>query len=318
VVRSGSSPENRVEEQALISDVPTPKDFFDSGIELFDFAWDTVANLITNFSDAVEYGVEEADVSEEYWAGSKRRLTTALAMTQQGVEFILKGKIAEVSPFLLLAEGPTKWPSPYDGNEISFSAFKTVDAQDLVRLHDTIRDPQLDKDFVVKFTSLRLKRNTISHSVDKKLQVHTTEVIEAILFMYKALFPTENWAKTRTAFIHGDPVATLNGGDYSRNRACCEMETVFELLPPAAVERYFGLPRKQRRYICPACLYEMDRNDDRTFAIAVLRPKGPTATSLYCPICDCEHKVVRKDCTAVNCKGNVLSDDDSTCPTCGR
>jgi len=166
----------------LIIDVPTSKDFFDSGIELFDFAWDTVANLITNFSDAVEYGVEEADVSEEYWAGAKRRLTTALAMTQQGVEFILKGKIAEVSPFLLLAEGLTKWPSPYDGNEISFSAFKTVDAQDLVRLHDTVRDPQLDKDFVEKFTSLRLKRNTISHSVDKKLQVHTSEVIEAILF----------------------------------------------------------------------------------------------------------------------------------------
>jgi hypothetical protein len=85
---------------ALINDVPTPKDFFDSGIELFDFAWDTVANLITNFSQAVEMGVEEKDVTEEYWAASKRRLTTALAMTQQGVEFVLKGKIAEVSPFL--------------------------------------------------------------------------------------------------------------------------------------------------------------------------------------------------------------------------
>ena len=97
----------------MISDVPTPKDFFDSGIELFDFAWDTVANLITKFSDAINYGVEEADVSEDYLAASKRRLTTALAMTQQGVEFILKGKIAEVSPFLLLAEGPSKWPSPY-------------------------------------------------------------------------------------------------------------------------------------------------------------------------------------------------------------
>ncbi|MGD1091523.1 MAG: hypothetical protein ABSB35_05955, partial [Bryobacteraceae bacterium] len=99
----------------MIIDIPAPKDFFDSGIELFDFAWDTVANLITNLSQAIDMGVEEGDVSEEYWAASKRRLTTALAMTQQGVEFILKGKIAEVSPFLLLAEGPSKWPSPYEG-----------------------------------------------------------------------------------------------------------------------------------------------------------------------------------------------------------
>ena len=91
----------------MINDVPTVKDFFDSGIELFDFAWDTVANLITNLSQAIEMGVKEKDVAEDYWAASKRRLTTALAMTQQGVEFVLKGKISEVSPFLLLADGPT-------------------------------------------------------------------------------------------------------------------------------------------------------------------------------------------------------------------
>lgn len=41
---------------ALINDLPTPKDFFDSGIELFDFAWDTVANLVTNLSQAIEMG----------------------------------------------------------------------------------------------------------------------------------------------------------------------------------------------------------------------------------------------------------------------
>jgi hypothetical protein len=61
-------------------------------------------------------------------------------------------------------------------------------------------------------------------------------VIDAILFMYKALFPAENWAKTRATFIQGDPDATLSGDEYSRNFACREMETVFELLPPAAVQ----------------------------------------------------------------------------------
>jgi hypothetical protein len=106
----------------LISDIPTPKDFFDSGIELFDFAWDTVASLITNLSQAIQMGVEEKDVSEEYWAASKRRLTSALAMTQQGVEFVLKGRIAEVSPFLLLAEGPSRWPSPVHRFRLTHSA----------------------------------------------------------------------------------------------------------------------------------------------------------------------------------------------------
>jgi hypothetical protein len=303
----------------LITDVPTANDFFESGIELFDFAWDTVAHLITNLAQAIESGIEEHEISEEYWAASKRRLTTALAMTQQGVEFVLKGKIAEVSPYLLLAEGSAKWPTPYDRHAIPFSAFKTVDAQDLVRLHDTVRDPQLAKEFVEKFTALRLKRNTISHSVDKNLQIHTTEVIDAILFMYKALFPSENWAKTRTTFIKRDPLATLSGGEYSINYACREMDTVFELLSPAAVERYFGIPRKQRRYLCPVCYYEASHDDDREYKLAVLRPKSATATALFCPICDSEHKVLRQDCTDDRCKGNVLSDDDNfTCLTCGH
>lgn len=174
----------------MIKDVPNPQDFFDSGIELFDFAWDTVAVLITNLSIAEQdFDVEIADVTEEYWASSKRRLTTALAMTQQGVEFVLKGKVAEISPYLLLAESASKGPSPYEGREITFSEFKTIDAQDLVRLHDTVQAKRLPADFVQKFNEMRNKRNRIAHSIDKNLQVHTTEVLETILFFHKIAIP---------------------------------------------------------------------------------------------------------------------------------
>lgn len=68
----------------MIRDIPTSQDFFESGIELFDFAWDTVAALLTNLSEAEELGIDPAEVSAEYWAAAKRRLSTALAMTQQG------------------------------------------------------------------------------------------------------------------------------------------------------------------------------------------------------------------------------------------
>lgn len=164
----------------MINDVPSPQDFLDSGVELFDFAWDTAAALWTNLSEAEDCGIDCAEVSGEYWTAAKRRLTTALAMTQQGVEFILKGKIAEISPYLLIAEGPSRWPSPYDGHELTFSEFKTVDAQDLIRLHDTVQKVQLSPSFVDQFNALRKKRNTIAHSIDKKLKVHTSEVIETI------------------------------------------------------------------------------------------------------------------------------------------
>jgi len=303
----------------VITDVPTPQDFFDSGVELFDFAWNTVAELITNlFVAEVHFGVDAAEVSEDYWAAAKRRLTTALAMTQQGVEFILKGKIAEVTPYLLLAEPPSRWPSPYDGHTLTFSEFKTVDAQDLVRLHDTVRDTRLPGGFVTTFNALRTKRNTISHSIDKRLQVHTTEVIETILFLHKNLFPSENWAKIRANFIDSYPDAAL-GSEFSRNHACRELEVVFGLLSPADVKSFFGIDKKQHLYICPGCMDVASHDEEFNHRIAMLRPKGPTSTRLYCPICDAEHRVFRGTCKDEKCPGTVLvSDDDPTCLTCGR
>jgi len=304
----------------VIKDIPNAKDFFDSGIELFDFAWDIVAELITNlFVAEREFEVDVKDVSEEYWAASKRRLTTALAMTQQGVEFIMKGKIAEISPYLLLAESALRWPSPYDGHELTFSEFKMVDAQDLVRIHDTVQDRPLPSDFVDRSNAMRTKRNRIAHSIDKELQVHTTEVIETILFFYKALFPEENWAKTRATFIRNYPDATLSGGEYSTNDVCRELESVLALLPPAAVETYFGISKKQYLYLCPTCLADGGHHVDFDHKLAALRPKGPTSTTLYCPVCDREYAVARRDCDQEGCPGNVLAaDEEPRCLTCGR
>jgi hypothetical protein len=76
----------------MISDVPTPQDFYDAGHELFDFAWDTVARFWTALANAEDWGIDKTDVSEQYWQAAKRRLASALAVTQQGVELILKGE----------------------------------------------------------------------------------------------------------------------------------------------------------------------------------------------------------------------------------
>lgn len=302
----------------MIKDIPTAADFFETGIELFDFAWDIVAVLWTNLSEAKNWGVETEEISEEYWTAAKRRLSTSLAMTQQGVEFILKGKIAEISPYLLLAESPAKWPSPYDKAGLNFSQFKTVDAQDLVKLHDTVSVNALPKKFIDQFTSLRIKRNIISHSIDKKLQIHTSEVIETILTLHKALFPAENWAKTRATFINNSPDAILDDREYSVNNACRELEVVINILSPSAVKNFFNIDKKQRRYFCPKCLNDANTDADFEYKLAVLHPKGANSKNLYCPVCDDIHAVVREKCSDNECLGNVIDDEDGRCLTCGR
>lgn len=297
--------------------VPAADDFFVAGKELLDFAWDVVAQLLKNLDEAEYFGIDSTEISEEYWLSARRRLTTSLSVTQQGVEFMLKGKIAQISPFLLLADPPVKWPSPYTGKSVDFSAFRTIDAQDLVRVHDTFGAQRLDDAFVTRFNELREKRNKIMHSVGKSIEVHVKDVIDSLLFMHKSLLPSENWAAQRLSFLKAAPETQLGSDEFAVNTASWELDLVLDLLTPAQVKDHFGIKKKQRRYMCPECYSNANTDADFDRKLALLSPKGAATTDLYCLVCNDTYTVVRKKCTEAGCLGDVIS-DEGMCLTCCR
>lgn len=297
-------------------EIPTSEDFRNSGKELLDFSWDIVANLLVNLDEAEYFGVEAAEVSGEYWAASRRRLTTSLSILQQGVEFLLKGRIAEISPFLLLADPPLKWPSMSSGGALSFSQFRTIDSQDLIKVLETFGNEPIDDVFVTRFHELREKRNTIMHSVSKELTVRVADVVQAHLSMFRALLPDEHWPQTRIQFLNEAPEASLGAIEFTTNRICLEVSLVIELLSPSLVKEFFRINKKQRKYFCPDCLSAANRDVDFEFKLAELQPKGPKSTSLFCAICDVTHQVERTNCSETDCPGNVVSLDWG-CLTCG-
>lgn len=293
----------------MIIDIPTPADFYGAGHELLDFAWDTVARFWIDLAEAEDWGVDKEEVSQEYWDAAKGRLASALAITQQGVELILKGKIAQVSPYLLIADPPSKWPQ----QSARFADFRTVDAQDLVRLFNSVSTEPLPPTFIERFSKLRNSRNRIFHSVDKNLNVATSEVLETILAFDDDFFPGERWFPKRAIFIEHSPGSKLDGGDWARNIACKEAHVVIDMLSPAVVKKYFGIDKGKRLYQCPHCKDEMNSDDDRLFGFAQLAPPEPTTSELYCPICDDKWNVLRQQC--IRCDGNVLS-DEGQCMKC--
>lgn len=299
----------------MVKNIPTSEDFYQSGKELFDFAWDVVAKLLTNLDEAKYYEINPEDISEDYWHSAKRKVTTALSITQQGIEFILKGEIAQISPYLLITDSPQKWPSPYEDEEIEFSSFRTIDAQDLIRTHDIFSERNLSPDFVDRFNDLREKRNKIMHSVDKNIAVHATEVVESLLFMHKTLFPEETWPSLRLNFLREEPDVELGSDEYATNRVCWELSLVIKLLQPAQVKEYFNIDKKQRKYTCPACHWDANTDAGFEYKLAELKPKGPNSTKLYCPVCNDTYTVTREDCDDEDCPGNVIS-DEGLCVTC--
>jgi hypothetical protein len=300
----------------MISDVPAATDFIGTGLSLLNFAWDTVATLMTDLDDSEYFGVDIPEVSDAFWEASKQRLTTALAVAQQGVEFILKGRIAEISPFLLLAGTPREWPKACNKNDTSFAEFRTIDSQDLLRVHDTVAASRLTEEFVAKFDELRRKRNAIMHTVDKRINVHVVDVVGDILSVYKHLFPAGDWVKIRREFLEKSPMAELHSTDFVETRVIWEFSLVTELLTPQQMKEFFGFNKRQRRYICPKCYHESGDSEIRS-RTALLKPNTAQSTTIYCFVCDETIAIERTDCQKKNCPGNVLSEEYGICTTCG-
>lgn len=299
----------------MVKNIPNPEDYFYSGKELFNFSWDIVAKLLTDLDEAHYFDLDKDEISDKYWESSRSSLTTALAVIQQGVELILKGRIAQVSPFLLIADGVSKWPPLVGEDSLDFSEFRTIDAQDLVKAHNTFSIEKLGDDFVGKFNEMRIRRNSIVHSVHKELKILVTDIFESLLYMHKYFFPDENWSALRIAFLRNSPAALLGDWYYASNRICWEMNLVIDLLKPAEVKKYFDVNANQRKYLCPICLYGSEKNSDFDYKLAELRPKAPGSTSLFCPVCSETSKVEREDCQDNDCRGDVLS-EEGQCLTC--
>lgn len=301
----------------MITEIPLGNDFIATGLSLLDFSWDTVSTLMTQLDDSKYFGVDIPEVSDAFWEASKQRLATALAIAQQGVEFILKSRIADVSPFLLIHGTPRDWPKGCNKNNTSFAEFKTIDAQELVRAHDTVADSRLSDDFVRTFNDLRLKRNAIMHTVDRRIKLHVGEVIADILAVYKHLFPAGDLVKTRREFLENSPLAELHSTDFVESRVIWEFSLVTELLQPKQMKAFFGFNKRQRRYICPGC-YSASEDSQILSRTAVLKPNTAASVNLYCFVCDENISIEREDCPHKGCKGNVLSHEYGICPTCGR
>lgn len=290
-----------------VTDVPSYQDYFDIGSDHLQLAWDQVAKLLIDLSDT--FDDYDQETKDEYWEASRRILLTALTIAQQGVELTLKGYIAKTSPYLLIQNPAAKLPGSSTSSDIPFADFKTIDAQDLVKMVTAFTSTSLSEPFQRRFEELRNIRNQIMHSIGEKISVEPVELIEIILEVHSELFPNNHWPTDRIRFLDRSPMAHLGADDWTRNSVCWELEIVLDLLEPSKVKKFFSIDKKRRRYSCPRCLSEANRDAGFEHRLAILTPKSPKATSLYCFVCDETFPVTRESCDNSECKGNVFHNE---------
>jgi len=303
----------------MIVDVPTADDFNASGTDFLNIAWGTIVNLSLDLEIRQKLWIGDDDsVTDDYWKAAQRPLATALSLVQQGTEFLLKGHIATASPYLLLSGDPSSWPSKSHEREVRFSEFKTIEAQDLIRVYNTIKSNRLPEEFQTRYENLRSKRNTIMHTVDPKLRIKPKDLFIEILEVCHHLIAPKPWTKIRKNFIDKVPLSVVEVSEHLLYNLIVEIDHVISLLQPAEVRKYFNFDKKQRRYICPYCYRETSKYfGDEIPKLAQLRPNEPASTYIYCLVCDKASDVSREDCKHENCPGNVISVKISFCLTCG-
>ncbi len=300
----------------MIKDIPKSDDFQHSGLAYLNLAWQTAIDLAISLdeSDCDEWD-SEGIVPNEYWEAAQRPLATAISLLQQGVEFLIKARIAEVSPYLLIDGSPRDWPRRCDQADTVFASFKTLDAQHLIRAHDTICTPRLPSNFISTYEDLRTRRNTIMHTVDPSLRLSATEVLLNVLEVSDTFIGKQLWTSRRANAIRQQPNSFAYWGDSSQAILARECLYLIDVLKPAHLRRFFGFNPKQRRYYCYNC--QMAASDwDLDVTTAQLKPNKPESTSVYCFVCRKQSNVVREICSHSDCRGNVLDAEDRICLTC--
>lgn len=299
----------------MITDIPTSNDFQQAGIDFINLGMDHLFTLFIEFeqSDLHEWGDPE-DITS-YWSAAQRTLSNVLALVQQGIEFLLKGRIVNISPYLLISGEPREWPRNCEERNIAYSEFRTVDAQDLIRLHDTVCQTRLSQTFKSHYEELRRRRNTIMHTIDHSLEIDARAIILYSLEAVHELIGPFRWIALRRSYLEASPRSAAFSTDYAEYEIVDESLRMIRLLSTRDLIKYFGFNKRQRRYICPTCS-GVDEVGDLRANTALLNPNTPGSTRIYCFVCGNTHEVLREECSEQNCRGNVLLASDRTCLTC--
>jgi len=307
----------------MITEIPGAADFARASVNLLHLAWETAVGSLRTFeSEHAIYAKgdepelwspeEVIQAARFFWDFSQPELTNALTLIQQAIEMALKGRIAFVSPFLLIAKDARDYPSGSDKADVPFSAFRTIDAADLLRVHNSVFSVRLRDDFHNFWDAIRRQRNAIIHSIASEARIEAKDILGHILVVNEFLHGEQFWPQRRLAYSGTEEywAAYPQMANYTYGFVRDEMAIAVHNLAPSIIKKYFDFDKRARGYICPNCYEYADRKLQREVIphLAQLRPRGAESKSLYCFVCKKTTAVLRQRCQAHGCPSNVLND----------
>lgn len=320
----------------MIEEIPSSDDFHQAALDSLNLSWDVLMDLARYVRDAYDYGhlgeeglqkdKTDGDELKEYWTSAQNLLGNALTLLQQGQELGIKARIAEVSPFLVIMAHPRDWPASAVNENVSFGEFRSLNAADLIKVHNTVHRDRLSSEVRKQFDKVRKQRNAIMHSVKAASEIHPGQVAGSILRAYNGILRGEAWFVDRLLHYKRSPEAAAWGDDYIGNGVLLDWDLTAHLLSTADLRRFFGFDRNGPNYCCPVC-HGNTRDFDEPIRSAILRADDEPPR-VQCVVCQQKTAVERRQCENASwynprtgdegdrCDGNIFSVDGGTCLTC--
>lgn len=300
----------------MIKNIPTKADYERAAISRLNLAWESVGTLLEYMGIAeISTWDDDGSVTKEFWLAAQQSLGNAHALIHQGIELLLKGHVAAVSPFLLLERQIRDWPTRRPDWIVDFAEFRTVDAADLIKLFNIVCPQPLPEAFSLQIDSHRAIRNAFTHSTGLAKNHDAVELWKTILEVTHQLIGPQRWFPLRAAYLKIDPAFIAFGNDGSFTVLAKEAELLFKALSHAERTKYLGWDGKARTYICYHCAMDTPDADLRP-RTAQLKPNDPSATCVECFACGQKTAVNREKCQEDGCQSNVITSHDHVCLCC--
>lgn len=295
-----------------IKDIPSSNDFRKMGIEHIMIGYDGVLKFLTPLHENDDdYGVtepEKMDHIQEYWEDARLSLLVHTGLIHEGIDFILKGLISNVSPYLLIKNDPSEIKK-----KEYFSELLTHDSKALPLLVNTYCESRVDDKFLRMFENSRKRRNKIRHTYDGSLKVQAEDIIKETLQMVNYLL-NEKWMNLRCDYYNREAFLTLyQAYDLTaRPHLLNEFKVLSKVVTPSEFRAVFHTHKKQRFFLCFLCTHPDYTEEIRTCHLV----EEGCFKYLFCLLCSEKFETHEKKCREEDCECNIVVSEYSKCAYC--
>ena len=270
------------------------------------------------------YPKGECDWSQEWIEYSNHCISDidlVCSTIAQSCEIAMKAKVAEISPYLLLAGGDFNFSKSKD--VVDFSDFRTISAVDLPSALKVICDNPLSDKFITMYGELRKIRNSVVHIGDQPNEISISKIVEYLVLQYCTLWDGKLWLKYYLEYSSKSRKSNLFDGSNWNEYADVKSfwSELISVLTKGQFKRLIGKPKNQKRYFCPRCMYYAGSDyfepDLKEHATAYYNGKD----NLDCIMCGSCFPVVSAGKKCKNCEKrsyHIKYESFTCCANCSR